>query len=117
VLWEFDRSQGKVRWFNFYNGQFVADQDGDGIEDILIPNGGNVRIAPFETKGRYPGNLVVITGKSGKLLATAKSPGGKETYMSLVPHNRSDGDYDVLFGTGGETIGGSLYLIKLSNIL
>jgi outer membrane protein assembly factor BamB len=117
VLWKFDPKQGNMRWFNFYNGQFIADRDGDGTEDILIPNGGNVRIAPFETKGRFPGNLVVISGKSGKLLATAQIPDGKETYMSILPHMRKDGDYDVVFGTGGETIGGSLYLTLLSDIM
>jgi outer membrane protein assembly factor BamB len=117
VIWKFNRKQGGIRWFNFYNGQFIADQDGDGIEDIVIPNGGNVRAAPNETKDRYPGNIVVISGKTGKLLASAAVPDGKETYMSVVPHKRSDGDYDVLFGTGGETIGGGLYLTRLSNIM
>jgi hypothetical protein len=117
IMWRFDRKQGRVRWFNFYNGQFIADQDNDGIEDIIIANGGNVLAAPYETKHRHPGRLVIISGKSGKLISIATVPDGKETYMSPVLLRRSDGDYDVLFGTGGETIGGGLYVTKLSDVL
>ncbi|MEJ1240001.1 hypothetical protein WBG78_17810 [Chryseolinea sp. T2] len=117
IIWRFDRKQGNTRWFNFYNGQFIDDQDNDGTDDIIIANGGNVRAAPYETKDRHPGHLVVISGMTGKLLAVAEVPDGKETYMSPVPKRRADGDYDVLFGTGGETIGGGLYLTKLSDIM
>ncbi len=118
VIWNFDRSQGGVQWFNFYNPQFVADQDGDGIDDLLISNGGNVMILPKVSKGRYPGNLIVVSGKTGKLLARAAMPDGKETYMSVAAIATQDGkDYKVIFGSGGETIGGHLYVTTLSQIM
>ncbi len=118
VIWQFDRSQGGIKWFNFYNPQFITDQDGDGTKDILISNGGNVMILPKVTEGRYPGNLVVVSGKTGKLLARASMPDGKETYMSVAAIPTHDGkDYKVIFGSGGETIGGHLYATTLSEIM
>ncbi len=118
VIWTFDRSQGGIKWFNFYNPQFISDQDGDGTNDILVSNGGNVMILPKVTEGRYPGNLVVLSGKTGKLLARASMPDGKETYMSVAALPTNDGkDYKVIFGSGGETIGGHLYATTLSEIM
>jgi outer membrane protein assembly factor BamB len=118
VIWTFDRSQGGIKWFNFYNPQFISDQDDDGTNDILISNGGNVLILPKVTEGRYPGNLVVLSGKTGKLLARASMPDGKETYMSVAALPTNDNkDYKVIFGSGGETIGGHLYATTLSEIM
>jgi len=119
VIWNFDRSQGKdIKWFNFYNPQFVNDQDGDGTRDLLISNGGNVMILPKVSKGRYPGNLIVVSGKTGKLLASAQMPDGKETYMSVAALPIDNGkDYKVIFGSGGETFGGHLYATTLSQIM
>ncbi len=118
VIWKFDKKQGHVKWFNFYSPQFISDQDHDGVEDILVSNGGNVLAEPFNEKGREPGNLVVLSGKKGKLLAVASAPDKKETYMSVVIHPTADQkDYNVVFGTGGETIGGHLYVTTLSDIM
>ncbi len=118
ILWRFDKKSGGIKWLNFYNPQFIKDQNNDGVEDILTSNGGNVLAEPFEQKDRTPGNLVVLSGKNGKLLAKAPMPDGKETYMSVVAHRMPDSkDYQVIFGTGGETIGGHLYVTTLSDIL
>jgi hypothetical protein len=118
VLWKFDKKSDGIEWFNFYNPQFVNDQDGDGIEDLIISNGGNVMAEPFDTKLRHPGNLAVLSSKTGKLLARAPMPDGKETYLSVVvaPIEGSD-DFTVVFGSGGETIGGNLYATTLSQVL
>jgi len=38
-------------------------------------------------------------------------PDGKETYMSVtITENEVRGDIKIIFGTGGETIGGILYV-------
>ena len=116
IIWRFDRSKGGIKWFNFYNAQFIIDQDKDGVEDILISNGGNVLAEPFDKKARLPGNLVVVSGKSGKLLARAPMPDGNETYMSVAALPMENNDYKVVFGTGGETLGGNLYVTTLSEI-
>lgn len=118
IIWKFDKKKGGVKWYNFYNGQFIKDQDNDGVADILISNGGNVLAAPFDKKNRYPGYLMVLSSKSGKLLAKAPMPDGNEIYMSVVALPTADGkDYKVVFGTGGETLGGNLYVTTLSQIL
>lgn len=118
VIWRFDRKKGKHKWYNFYNPQFIRDQDGDGLPDILISNGGNVLAEPYDSRKRYPGYLVVISSRDGRALAQAAMPDKKETYMSVVacaiPGQQ---DYQIIFGTGGETVGGHLYLCTLSDVL
>lgn len=118
VLWKFDKRKGKQKWYNFYNPQFIKDQDNDGMEDILISNGGNVLAAPYDPKDRHPGNLVIISSRDGRLLAKAPTPDKKETYMSVSALPTAEGnDYQVIFGTGGETLGGNLFVTTLSSIL
>jgi hypothetical protein len=40
----------KKGWFNFYNPQIIPDQNGDGVEDILVSNGGDILVAPYDPK-------------------------------------------------------------------
>lgn len=121
-LWRFSTVQqlknpAKAGWFNFYNPQFIPDQDQDGLEDILVSNGGDVMAEPFDTK-RPMGHLVVISSKTGRLLAKAGMPDEKETYMSVTVSPRpNDEDWEIIFGTGGETIGGHLYVGRLSQVM
>lgn len=121
-LWRFAEVQrlkkpAKAGWFNFYNPQFIPDQDQDGLEDILVSNGGDVMAKPFDPV-RPSGRLAIISAKTGKLIAHAQMPDGKETYMSVtVSPSPDQEDWEIIFGTGGETIGGSLYVGKLSQVL
>lgn len=117
IIWKFNKKKGAKKWYNFYNPQFIADQDGDGMEDILVSNGGDVMAEPYDPN-RPPGHLVVLSSRDGSLLAKAQVPDGKETYMSVAALPLDDGrDYKVIFGTGGETIGGHLYVTTLTDIL
>lgn len=117
LLWKFNKRKGAKKWYNFYNPQFIADQDGDGLEDILISNGGDVLAAPYDPN-RPAGHLLVLSSRDGSLLAKAPMPDGKEIYMSVAALPVNGGkDYKVVFGTGGETIGGNLYVTTLSDIL
>lgn len=119
VIWRFDTLQyaekGKHRWFNFYNPQIIDDQDGDEIEDILVSNGGDIKVEPYNPD-RATGKLVVLSGKTGKILAEAMMPDGKEIYMSISALKVKD-DYRIIFGTGGETIGGNLFVGTLKSVL
>ncbi len=120
IIWNF-RSANNVLdmreegWFNFYNPQWVQDQDGDGLKDLLVSNGGDVLAAPHDPN-RPPGQLTVVSSKKGIVLGRAFMPDEKETYMSvtLLPDSNN---VKVIFGTGGETIGGSLWMGELSEIL
>ena len=118
IIWKFNKKQGKQKWYNFYQPQFIRDVDGDGLRDILISNGGNVWAEPYDNKKRYAGTLVVLSSRDGTLLAKASMPDKKETYMSLSALPSADeSDYQVVFGTGGETIGGNLYVTTLTSIM
>lgn len=117
ILWKFDKKRGAKKWYGFYNSQFITDLDNDGIEDILTSNGGDVMVAPYDPN-RAVGHLVVVSSRDGHLIAKAPMPDGKETYMSVSALRNPDGkDYRVIFGTGGETIGGNLFVTSLSEIL
>ena len=122
VIWRFSRKTRatngkKTRWYNIYNPQFIPDQNEDGLEDIIVSNGGNVKAKPYDPK-RPPGYLIVLDARNGQLLAQAEMPDKKEIYMSVTVSKTPDGkDHEILFGTGGETIGGNLYLGYLSEVI
>jgi len=122
LIWEFfqeddtaaSRSQ---QLYNFYNPQFIPDQDGDGLQDILISNGGDVMVEAYDPK-RAAGYLMVISSASGKQLAKARMPDGKEIYMSVVVDDIDRNDtLEIIYGTGGETIGGHLFLTTLESMM
>lgn len=123
VIWAFfpkgnSMEPRKKGWFNFYNPQVIPDQNNDGIEDILVSNGGDI-LVPAYNPNRPTGKILIIDGSNGKILAQAKVPDGKETYLSLVISklSKEDDDYAIIFGTGGETIGGNLYRTSLKDIM
>ena len=100
---------------NFFTPQLIPDQDGDGLEDLLTAYGGYVN-APAWQEERPVGYLMVFSSASGKVLAQAPMPDGKETYMSPVVFSQG-ARQKVLFGTGGETVAGGLYLTTLGDLL
>ncbi|MEL6122819.1 MAG: FG-GAP-like repeat-containing protein [Bacteroidota bacterium] len=123
VLWDYniiqDRdSERALMRFNFYSPQVLEDYDNDGVPDLLVSNGGNVRAFRQSGEDRYPGVIAVLSGRDGSIISSILVPDGRETYMSPLLH-RSDEDDDVyvLFGTGGETFGGSLYRINMKDLL
>ena len=112
--WSFETKE--PGWFNFHNAQPIADVDGDGVQEIVISNGGDDLKGPFEP--RKPGHLVVLSGSSGEVLVRAVMPESAETYMSAYVYQpSSDAKQVVLFGSGGETQGGSLWMESLDNLL
>ncbi|WP_339810887.1 PQQ-binding-like beta-propeller repeat protein [uncultured Imperialibacter sp.] len=103
--------------FNFYNSVLVPDQNGDGLKDLLIVNGGNSKVEPFSTSNRFPGVLMLMDTKTGEILAADTMPDGKESYMSPIAFQQpGSNDVIILFGTGGETISGSLYATTLADL-
>jgi outer membrane protein assembly factor BamB len=108
--------------YNFNNSIVVSDLNGDGLEDLLTVNGGNQSAEPDSEKDRFPGVLMVLDPKTGFVIAADTMPDGKESYMSPVFLRHSpekDGGAAsslVVFGTGGETISGSLFVAHLSSL-
>jgi len=102
---------------NFFTPQFIPDVDDDQMADLLVSYGGFVKATAGVTD-RPAGSLMVISSRDGSLLAKAVMPDGLETYMSPVTHDfNGDGELSVIFGTGGETINGYLYLASLEDVL
>jgi outer membrane protein assembly factor BamB len=123
LLWEYKSDQYKDdpilknARFNFNNSVIVPDQNNDGIEDLLTVNGGNALANPYETKNRFPGVLILFDSKTGNIIAADTMPDGKESYMTpLCFKQPGSNELYILFGTGGETIDGSLYLATLSDL-
>ncbi len=119
IIWRFTtvhnlKNPSKEGWYNFYNPQFIPDEDGDNLPDLLISNGGDVLVEPYDPV-RPPGHLVLISSSTGRVLSRAEMPDGKETYMSPVLFSKND-ELQVVYGTGGETIGGSLWTCTLNEV-
>ncbi len=120
LLWDYfpyNTNPADSGLYNFYNPQFIADVTGDGLQDILVANGGD-HAAPVWDTTRPPGHLMVVNSLNGQLLAKAVVPDSAETYCSaLVADIQGNGTQWVLYGTGGETLGGNFWACQLSHLL
>lgn len=121
VIWEFYTKKHKFAsiedgWFNFFNPQIVLDQDNDQVADLLISNGGNA-LLPAGYKHRPTGKLLLISGKTGQILAEDLMPDGSETYFSPICFDcETSPNPTFLFGSGGETQKGHLYITSLDKL-
>ena len=114
MIWEADKSIG-YPGYNFYYPLPLEDFDGDGVVDILNIHGGDQSYRAEETD-RSPALIIILSGKTGKkLIDPIVVPDGHESYMSPVRYTLGDKDV-VLFGTGGETVTGSLWAITVGSI-
>ncbi|WP_175489203.1 outer membrane protein assembly factor BamB family protein [Neolewinella agarilytica] len=119
-LWEFLPYQPTNRYvddttiLNFFNLQWTPDQNDDGFPDLLAPYGGFVKAKPGDPN-RPAGYLLLISGKNGATIAKARVPDGRETYLSPLLYDFGQG-LEVIFGTGGEDLPGSLYRAPLSAV-
>lgn len=103
--------------YNFYSPQIISDVDNDGYPDLLVSNGGD-HAAPAWQTNRPPGHLMVISSLTGQLISKAVSPDSAEIYCSPIIHNtQNNGTQWILYGTGGETLGGSFWAVSLSDLL
>ena len=103
--------------FNFYDAQVVADQNSDGLADLLVINGGNAKARSYEKSGRYPGVLAILSSRDGAVIHADTMPDGNESYMTPVVLPIDENRSDVLFGTGGETLGGALFRVRLDSFI
>jgi hypothetical protein len=101
--------------FNFYGGFSVYDQTGDGVGEIVVPNGGD-HLLPPDAQDRDPSTLMVVNGATGALVRRFRVVDGKETYCTMTLWRRPE-DTLVVYGTGGETVSGSLYGVSLRDFL
>lgn len=102
-------------WFNFYNPQFIPDQNSDGVEDILVANGGNHALPPWDTL-RDPGMLMILDAMTGSVIAMDTMPDGEETYCSPTVFEH-DGILQIVYGSGGENDKGSLWRTTIADLM
>ena len=118
-IWEFFPYSPTVSvdsgWFNFYNPQFIPDQNSDGTPDILVSNGGNHAAPSWDTL-REPGMLLVLDALTGNVLAKDTMPDGEETYCApiVVDYN---GQLTIIYGSGGENDKGGLWRTTLADLM
>lgn len=123
VIWEYkyqyeNDSILKHARFNFNNSVLIPDQNNDGLMELLTVNGGNSKAEPNSEVNRFPGVMIVFDSKTGHILAADTMPDGKESYMSpLCLAQPGAKDHIIIFGTGGETIDGHLYMANLSDLM
>nr|XP_042902859.1 uncharacterized protein LOC107443619 isoform X2 [Parasteatoda tepidariorum] len=116
LLWEFDDQNAKIDASNVYTPQYIDDINYDGIPDLVVIHGGD----PLKDPGsetRLVGRLLVVSGKTGRVLKWIEVPDERESYYSPQVLTHPDGVRILLFGTGGETHGGSLWILKLNHLL
>lgn len=122
IIWEYLPYDDNTDYFNdpsilnFYSPQFIPDADGDNLPDLLTTYGGFIK-ATEKDLDRPVGALMVFSSATGKVLAKAAVPDGKETYCSPVVYPAKNKEWKVVFGTGGEYINGHLYQTNLFHIL
>jgi hypothetical protein len=124
LIWEYkyeDHAKDSIlknARFNFNNSILVPDQNNDGVMDLLTVNGGNSYANPYSEVDRFPGVLMIFDASNGNIIAADTMPDGKESYMSPVCFSHPGrADLNIVFGTGGETIDGSLYIATISDLL
>ena len=123
LLWDYDYKKYDAdpimhyARYNFNNSVIVPDQNHDGIDDLLTINGGNAGAAPYSSVDRFPGVLMLLDAKTGNVIAADTMPDGKESYMTPLCFSQPGSkELFILFGTGGETIDGNLYVGTLSQL-
>lgn len=122
IVWEYQYrfesdSIMKFARFNFNNSVLIPDQNNDGLMDLLTVNGGNAKADPYTTINRYPGVLMIIDALNGNIIAADTMPDGGESYMSpVVFKQKGEEDYSIVFGTGGETLNGNIFIAGLSDL-
>ncbi|MGK2864161.1 MAG: hypothetical protein ACSLE0_19675, partial [Chitinophagaceae bacterium] len=104
--------------FNFNNSVLVPDQNNDAVEDLLTINGGNPLAKPDSEVDRFPGVLMLFDSKTGNVIAADTMPDGKESYMTPLCFSQpGSNEVFLLFGTGGETMDGKLYLTTIKQLV
>lgn len=120
LIWEYYTDPGDpsdIGLWNFYTAQFIPDASGDLIPDLLLANGGDHSLPLWETD-RPPGHLMVVNSVTGDLISMAVVPDSNETYCSpIVVDLQGNGNLWILYGTGGESLGGSFYASPLNDLL
>lgn len=114
-----DLETGTVAWhvqrpLNVYTPAVMSDHDGDDVDDLLVTEGGDQFKAVDEA--RPHGSLLAVSGRTGRVFAQLDLPSGQESYMPPLLVG-PESQRRVVFGTGGETAAGALFIAPLRAVL
>ena len=116
LLWNFNSNHiAHTDLMSMYTPQLVHDIDGDGISDAVIVHGGDELSDPAHEYNLF-GRIMIISGKTGKVLRWVPTPDGKESYYPPQILTWLDGEMFVLIGTGANSKPGSLFILPLSEL-
>jgi len=102
---------------NFFTPVEIPDVDNDDVSEFVNTYGG-LRQSLAADSVRPNGYLMVISGANGDSIIALPTPDLHETYCSpVIADIDNDGYKEIFFGTGGETIWGSLWMIGLDDLL
>ncbi|KAJ6221142.1 hypothetical protein RDWZM_006954 [Blomia tropicalis] len=119
VLWSINSNVGEpvTESSNFYTPLLIPkDIDSDSITDIIVMHGGDPLRKPGE-RVRNVARLMVISAKTGQILSWSYVPDNSESYYSPQMLVHPDGTMLIMYGTGGETHPGGLYVVSLDALL
>ena len=102
--------------YNYYYPLFIRDFDGDEVIDIIVTHGGDT-VYGDDVKKRSTGFIFVVSGRTGQQLSDRiPIPDGHETYSNPIAYSMAGNIDVILFGSGGETIAGSLWAITVESL-
>jgi outer membrane protein assembly factor BamB len=102
--------------YNFYTPAVVPPGSVTDEAVLLQVYGGDPSRAPDDP--RDPGWFVLVRPDDGSVLGVVPTPDGAESYASPILLPLADeGPQRAVFGTGGETHGGGLWLAEVASIL
>ncbi len=98
----------KITARDFNGGTVIPDQDGDGVAELLLSQGGS-----YDDGHRLPGHFFVVSPSTGKILVDIPAPDGRETYSipAYVPGSKP---LTLVLATGGESLPGHVTLWDLA---
>ena len=124
LIWQYNHERYnddpimKYARYNFNNSVLVPDQNNNGFNDLITINGGNAHAEPYSEVNRFPAVLMLVDSKTGEVIAADTMPDGKESYITPLCFSQpGSNELFIVFGTGGETINGNLYISTVSDLV
>ena len=116
ILWEFSNHVIQSDLMSVYVAQFIDDLNSDGVPEVLAVHGGDELSDPALEEKMF-GRLVIFDGRNGTVLKWMQTPDRRESYYPPQILDGGSGEKFVLFGTGGNSRSGALYVISIKNLL
>lgn len=112
-----DQSVPIIERSNFYTPLIIPkDLDGDQLPDLLMIHGGDPLRTQYD-KSRIAARILLISSATGNVIQWSTVPDNAESYYSPQLLTGLDGQLSILFGTGGESHPGSLWVISLADLI